>query len=497
MRAAMISLFFALGCSGYDDLALLEIDAIEPPQIEPGATVRVHGGGFPLGRAPEIHLRGSMHRPGHPPQRVEAKLAGHVRSESLVEVPVGDEVFDTLGGRATLDGELRVEFRSADQLRDVFATERVRIDFLPDTAAQLRVEGAREGADEPTYAVGFGLTLSREDLGTVGVRVSDVEPRSLAARQGVRPGDRVVGLDGVNVYSWRDFVPDPTRTESTVLLSREGLRGVHALRWPHEATTPVVDPLTAGVLVLLGLVIGWCSPIGLGVRARLAGAPLSAWLVRSALILGFAALMIWVPTLQWTTLWFLVLGTFAAVSSLATRDGVGASSFAFAIGATLVIMLLTRTASVAEVIAAQSPTVSRWFLFQTPASFLAFGSYLFALGAAAARPRLSAALYGAPASVLGAVLFLGGWPLADSLVALAVVGLKALLLLALAHAIEMRARVAVVSLAAGLGLAWIGFFVDLGAVSPLWSALAIGAVCALAARVVAPPLRRPSAPVPA
>jgi hypothetical protein len=257
----------------------------------------------------------------------------------------------------------------------------------------------------------------------------------------------------------------------------------------------LADPLTTLLFVLAGLLIGWCSPVGLCVRTRLVGTPLSGWMLRALLIFGFAALML-APSLQWTTMWILTLGTFAAVVSLATRDRVGASSVAFAIGATLVIMLLARTASVPEIIAAQEPTVSRWYVFQTPASFLAFGPYLLALGSVAAHPRPSASLYVAPASVLGAVLFLGGWPLTDSVMGALILGLKALVLLASAHAIEMSTRVGVAILATGMGLALASLVVDLGAVSPEWSALAIGAACALGARVVVPRFRLPEAPVP-
>jgi hypothetical protein len=47
-----------------------------------------------------------------------------------------------------------------------------------------------------------------------------------------------------------------------------------------------------------------------------------------------------------------------------------------------------------------------------------------------------------------------------------------------------------------MGLALASLVVDLGAVSPEWSALAIGAACALGARVVVPRFRLPEAPVP-
>jgi hypothetical protein len=46
----------------------------------------------------------------------------------------------------------------------------------------------------------------------------------------------------------------------------------------------------------------------------------------------------------------------------------------------------------------------------------------------------------------------------------------------------------------GLGLALAGILVDLDALFPPWSALAVGCVCAVGVRALVPPLRRESAP---
>ena len=158
MRAAVLFVMFLAACSGYDDLALLEVDTIVPPEIEPGGTLRIHGRGFPLGRSPDIVLRGSVYRPGMRANSVNARLAGHVQSESLIEIPIEDELIEALGGRATVNGELRVGFRTADNRRDVFSVEQVRIDFLPDTSTQLRADSAREEQTERDGAQSFGAT---------------------------------------------------------------------------------------------------------------------------------------------------------------------------------------------------------------------------------------------------------------------------------------------------------------------------------------------------
>ena len=193
-------------------------------------------------------------------------------------------------------------------------------------------------------------------------------------------------------------------------------------------------------------------------------------------------------------MWILGLGTFAALFTLESRHRAGALSFAFAVVATLTIMLLARTASVSAIVAAQSPPVLRWYLFQSPASFFAFGAYLYALGMLSSRNPLSSSLYSAAAAVLGVALFLGGWPLAGSVVGIAVVVGKAAAILFAAQVFDMSRKAAVACAGLGLGLALAGLFVDLGALFPQWSALAVGCVCAVAARALVPPLRRKSAP---
>jgi len=492
-----VLVFFAIllnACGGYDDLALLEIGTIEPQEVEAGEILRIHGHGFPLGRSPNVVLRGSVFRPGMRASTVDAHLAGQVRSESLIEVPIDEKLIDALGGRATVDGVLRVGFRAADDRRDVFSTERVRLDFLPETSAQLRANTARGDGPNPVGAQDFGLGLSHEELGSVGVRVTRVDSEGFAAIQGVKPEDTLIGLDGMRLYSWRDFVPDPSKNESTVLVARDGLRGVYALRWPHEATERSVSSIALGLFVLLGLLLGWLSPAALCLRARSARVSLSAWLTRSSFVLIFAALLFCVPALQWTSMWILGLGTCAALFTLAARDRAGTSSFAFALIAALTVMVLARTASISAIVAAQSPSILHWYLFQSPASFLAFGAYLYALGTVASRSLRYAALYCAAAAVLGAALFLGAWPAAGSVVGVAVLVGKAVAILVVAQAFEMSPKAAVTCAVLGLGLALIGLVVDLGALFPQWSALAAGCVCAVAARLVVPPLRREAAP---
>ena len=146
------------------------------------------------------------------------------------------------------------------------------------------------------------------------------------------------------------------------------------------------------------------------------------------------------------------------------------------------------------IIAEQGPWTLRWYLLQTPASFLAFGAYLHAVGMVSPRASLTASLYSSAAAVLGAILFLGGWPIAGSVAGIAVLAAKSAAIMLASLGFSMNPKSASACAALGLGLATLGLFVNLGAFFPDWSALAAGLVCAIALRALAPPLRRESAP---
>ena len=497
MEAMRVAVLFALllssACSAYDDLRLLDVQEIEPPQIEPGGTLRIHGEGFPLGRSAVVSLRGTLHRPGVPASPLDVRLRAEVETETLIEVPIDAELMRSIGGRATLEGSLRLIFRAANDRRDVFAEQPVLVDFLPDTSVQLRTE---PNGDEPVQSIDghhFGVALSREESGTVGVRIESVDPHSFAATQGVRPGDTLVGLDGMRLYSWRDFFPDPSRTESSVWVARPGLAGVHMLRWPHEATERRADPLTFGVLLLFGLLLGWLSPMALQL-GKAPSASTEVWLTRLSLVLVFVAALFCESALEWTTIWILVLGLLASLFSLAARDRVAITSFAFAVLSTLTIMLLARTASIASIVAVQGGTALDWYLFRTPASTLAFGSYLYALGQLGGQSRISASLYASAAAVLGAALFLGGWETAEPVLGISLLVAKAGAILLGARFFRMSREVAISVLGLGLSLALLGAWAGTDVLLPYWSPVAVGCIGALIVRSIIPAFHRPSVP---
>jgi hypothetical protein len=240
--------------------------------------------------------------------------------------------------------------------------------------------------------------------------------------------------------------------------------------------------------------MGWLSPAVVSVRASARAVSKSTWVTRAVFVLVLAAALVCATGLHWTTLWIFALGTFAALSTLVSKHSFEAFSFALVVAGSLTIMLLTSTASVSSIVAAQSPSVLHWYLVQTPASSLAFVAYLYALSVVSTRAGLATSFYLAIAAVFGATLFFGGWPADGVLEGIAVLTGKAVAVLVAAQLLDMTTKTAFVCAASGLGLALASLLVESGGLFPHWSALAIGAGCAVLARAVVPPLRREASP---
>lgn len=493
MRALAAWLLLALaGCNPYDDLRLLDVTAVEPPQIEPGGVLRIEGSGFPLGLDPTVSLDGTLFRPGSSPESFQTVFPAKVQTESRIVAPVPDEVVESFDGRGTFDGVLRLAFRTANGRRDVYADRNVVVDFLPDTTLMLR--GDADGSALPSVdAEHFGMVLSREETGAVGVRVEAVTPGAPADAQGVRVGDVIVGLDGLRVYSWRDFLPDPSRTESRVSVVREGLAGVHALRWPHDATMPQASLVALAVMLLLGLALGWRSPAVLCIRAASAGS-VAGWLTRASCLLVLSAALVCVGALETTTAWIVGLGLFAALQAFASRTRTVAVDYALAIVSTLTIMLLAQTASLSSIAMEQAGSVLDWYAFRSPASTLAFAAFIAALGRAADLERLSSTLYASAGALLGAALFLGGRGAGAPEEAIPVLFAKAVVLLLGSRWFALDRRTAVTMACAGLFIAFVQGSIGFAGLAPFWAPASLGTTIALLVRAAAPPFHRPATP---
>lgn len=480
-----LGMLVCVGCQAYDDLPLLEVESIDPAQVEPGSTLRIHGRGFPLGRPAVVDLSGRVYRPGLSPSAIDVRLAGDVENETLILVPVTAVVIERLGGRATFDGRFRLSFRTADDRRDVFDERPIVLDFLPDTSVFFLADAdaALEETEQVLDAEAFGVGLSREESGAVGVRVDAVEPGGLAARQGVLVGDTLVALDGVRLHSWRDFLPDPSRTNSDVSVIREGLKGVQVLRWPHPADRPAVDPVAVVIVLLFGLIVGWFSPIAISFSATPWGTT-AVRLARLSLALVFVAALFCLSAFKSTTIWILALGVFAALFSVAAKERTARTSFVFVVASTLTVMLLSRTADLSAIVAAQQGGLLDWYVFRSPASTLAFGVYLYVLSRVSRQNRFSASLYVVAVAVLGAALFLGGWPSSDPIEGIAALAAKAGAQLVAARFFRMPYRVATSTSVLAFALALLSASLEDDALLAFWPPLALGAATALLLRTL-------------
>ena len=492
MRGRWLLLLVVAGCSPYDDVALIDFTAVTPERIEPGATLTLHGHGFPLGRVPSVEFDGSLSAPGAPPFKKRFTVIGEVRSESRVDVPIDSTFLAQLGRRATFDGRVTIAFRAVASKRRIFATRDVLIDFLPETSVQLRAQVEGEVAPHLDERA-FGVRLSTEDSDLPGVRVVDVRPDTFASRQGVRAKDVLIRLDGVRLYSRRDFVPDPSRTESTVHLRRAGLPGLHALRWPHAATEPNAPPFDLALSLLVGVLLGWFSPARLPWHGA-PPTPIRARLVEISLLAILALAARFIPFMQWTPLWIAglaVLATGAAYVGLARRAAAG---FTYGLVAIAIATWVARGSNLADIVESQGPLPIAWSAFRVPAATAALVLYLHGLGKVSDGSRPIMAIYGTAGAILGAVLFLGGWasvpPFGPVFLAI-----KGWVVLMLSRALRIEEQPARAVALFALGLAAFTDRLDGIGIAPLWGWLVVGFLVGLSLDAILP--ARTSEPVPA
>lgn len=188
--------------------ALIDVKGVSPTRLEVGERMEIRGDGFPGGRTADIVFRGTLHRPGEEPiQGVALRFQGPVSSESLIELPITDDMEARFcGGRerlvhTTFRGEVEVSFSSrATRGVPVYGIlPAVVLDFRPTS------RGDRERAElEGRKVLALhGIALDEEDH--TGAVVKDVLAGSRGANAGLSPGDRILSFDRVNVANAADI----------------------------------------------------------------------------------------------------------------------------------------------------------------------------------------------------------------------------------------------------------------------------------------------------
>jgi NADH-quinone oxidoreductase subunit H len=259
-------------------LQLLRVTEVTPREVEVGDRLGVAGDGFPAGRAARVTFRGTLHRPGEPPERAaEIVAAGTVASPERVDVAF-DESLQALfcgagdrAGHVTFEGETEVAFASASPGQPPVAgiLHGVVLDVRPPWSA---AQAAREG--EGVRVLGLLGIHAAAGAPERGLALEGVDPGSRAAAAGLQAGDVVTRVDGVRVASPADVVPAPGEREAAFAVLRGGVESLHAVPVAGAVASAPEDLGSSilAVLAALAFVAFFAAPGPGPVVAQLQGA---------------------------------------------------------------------------------------------------------------------------------------------------------------------------------------------------------------------------------
>ncbi|HXS15648.1 MAG TPA: PDZ domain-containing protein, partial [Polyangiaceae bacterium] len=168
------------------------------------------GLGFAEHHGGTLRLVGTLFTPGRSPRALDWSVAVQPEARSLLVVPLKDRHLDELldGARhATFRGQLKLEFAPTLPGRPVLRGEHT---------LSLNLFGSSEpnSADAQAFVNYLGLKLSPS------FSVVELSPGHAAMAAGLKPEDRVLALDGVDLDKLSDFVPAPHISTSTLLVRR-------------------------------------------------------------------------------------------------------------------------------------------------------------------------------------------------------------------------------------------------------------------------------------
>ncbi|MCA9630113.1 MAG: hypothetical protein KC766_20720, partial [Myxococcales bacterium] len=203
-----------LGCNGQSERpSLLNVVGAGPRELSSGDELEVVGTNFPEGKPATISFQGSLHRPGEPVEEdVEIVIAASSSSRNRISVVLDDATLAEFAGRGakgahtTFRGRVVAAFapRASGAPPVTGSIEGVAVDFFP---SDVPVSVTRELESEGQRAAELlGLEFDLKASGA-GLLVKSVAERSRAETAGVKPGDRLVGLDGLRLADVSDFVP--------------------------------------------------------------------------------------------------------------------------------------------------------------------------------------------------------------------------------------------------------------------------------------------------
>lgn len=445
-RILGIACVVVAGCVAEPMPTTLEVNDVQPHEVDVGDRVEIRGAGFPTRRTAKVIFRGTVHRGGVPAEAINTTLEVESRSEGRLEIPVDESLaarFSANGatGHATFRGEITVSFAAAEAGA---APLRGRA-----TNIVLDVRGARStkvthGRDAAAAALdGLGLTIADEAPASGGLVVAAVRPGSPAAGAGILPRDVIVEFDGVRVATVGDLVPAGD-TAANVAVRRDGSGELRAIAIPLDGALRRIPRgmiagagLVGAAVLLLLLSLRRPSAASAAVERRIAArvralspastardatrsllavlageSAISFPIGAVAFTLGCAtialAMPLLLPEIDAITL---TLAAFAFSSAVALQSG-GVLPIArpHLAGALAVVCAVVSTGAfrVADLLRAQGALPWEWLAFRTPA---ALASVLVWIVAAAALPRSTGGERTARfvAAGLLAMLFFGGF----------------------------------------------------------------------------------------
>lgn len=276
LRFLLCALLLA-GCEPVLDAQLLELEAVEPSMLEPGASLHVVGAGFPTGRECEVQLEGRLHRPGETSRRVSTVLSGRATSFDRIEVEGLDrKAMQRLGGHGSFEGSLQVAFAAhGDNRRVTGRLEGVRLDLVLSTADTLEAKRSLQGRARELLDF-VGIVVAHNEPTGLGLVVDWARPGSRAAAAGLTHGDVIKRVGGVGIHSLSDFAPVRGSTELSLRVQRPGQRQISTVTLPLsglfspdlQARALQLSLLSAALLLCLLLLSPLPSP--------------AAWLARCA-----------------------------------------------------------------------------------------------------------------------------------------------------------------------------------------------------------------------
>ncbi|MBI5502612.1 MAG: hypothetical protein HY907_20370 [Deltaproteobacteria bacterium] len=267
-RAAWVAPLLALllGCpaSRARD-GILPIRELELAEIRPGATLRVHGGGFVPGPV-EVVFSGAVVQPGGSPEPWSFTVHASAVSDVAIAGLIPESSVEVLHGtHGRFRGELVVRFPppgtpGLPPLSGRFAA--VSLPMVSEAPAPRDVRTTWEASAE-RFLARLGLAVAVEQPDTPGasprlvVRSLPAEP--VPPLDELVPGDRIVALDGVPATALADLAPNEAAGRVTLTLAEKGTGrryDVHLALQASEEGPPIAAALAVFVvLAVLGLVL--------------------------------------------------------------------------------------------------------------------------------------------------------------------------------------------------------------------------------------------------